>query len=255
MSTTGTGPGAIGPANRLARGSSQRAALLAGVVAVGLVVAVLVAHAVRGSGKAASPAASGSSMKAAPASSGSMGAMPSAPAMSAPGSAIGSGTVMTVRGATLPAMQTSGAMPVAMAMVPLGQADWEGMTIQARTSAPATFILLNGSSQQIVRPTTKDSFHLMVTLSDTSTGYAIPYSSVWATIKKAGKVVVDEQLWPMISRYMGPHFGDNVALPTAGTYQLSLLISPPEAARHLEYKNLWLTPHKVNLTFRWIPKT
>ena len=146
-------------------------------------------------------------------------------------------------------------MPIAMAMVPLGQADWEGMSIEARTSAPATFELFNGTSQQLVRPTSKTSFHLMVLLSDKATGVAIPYSSVWATVKKGSKIVFDERLWPMISRYMGPHFGDNVALPSAGTYQLSLLISPPEAARHLEYKNLWLKPHKVNLTFRWIPKT
>jgi len=255
MSTTPAGADAVGPADRFGRSASQRAALLAGAIALVVVAVVLVAHAVRGSAKAAAPMAAGASTSATPANGASMGAMPAGGAMSATGAGMGSSTVMTVRGATLPAMQTSGAMPVAMAMVPLGQADWDGMAIQARTSAPATFILLNGSAQQIVRPTTKDSFHLMVTLADASTGYAIPYSSVWATIKKAGKVVVDEQLWPMISRYMGPHFGDNVALPSAGTYQLSLLISPPEAARHLEYKNLWLKPHKVNLTFRWVPKT
>jgi hypothetical protein len=159
---------------------------------------------------------------------------------------------MTIRGATLPAMQSSGAM-VAMPMVPVGSAGWDGMTIQARTSVPATSILFNGTSQQIVRPTTKDSFHLTVTLSDSTTGYAIPYSSVWATITRSGKIVFDERLWPMISRYMGPHYGSNVALPAAGLYHLTLLVSPPAAARHLEYKGLWLTPHRLNMTFRWIP--
>ena len=95
----------------------------------------------------------------------------------------------------------------------------------------------------------------MVLLSDKSTGYAIPYSSVWATITKGGKIIFDERLWPMISRYMGPHYGNNVAFPSAGVYHLSLLVSPPEAARHLEYKGLWLKPHRVNLTFRWVPKS
>ena len=146
-------------------------------------------------------------------------------------------------------------MPVAMAMVPLGSTDWDGMKISAQTSAPSTFELFDGTKQQLVSPTMKDSFHLMVLLSDEATGVAIPYSSIWATIKKDGKVVFDERLWPMISRYMGPHYGNNVSLPSAGTYQLSLLVSPPEAARHLEYKNLWLAPHKVDLTFRWVPKT
>jgi uncharacterized protein involved in high-affinity Fe2+ transport len=141
-----------------------------------------------------------------------------------------------------------------MAMVPVGQSTWEGMKIAARTSAPATFILLNGSKQQMVMPTAKDSFHLMVLTSDSATGYPIPYSSVWATISKDGKVVFDERLWPMVSRYMGPHYGNNVALPTAGVYKLTLLVSPPQAARHMEYQGLWLKPHRVSMSFRWIPK-
>ena len=106
---------------------------------------------------------------------------------------------------------------------------------------------------QLARPTAKTSFHPMCPCSDKSTGVAIPYSSVWATLRKGGKIVFDERLWPMISRYMGPHYGNNVALPSAGLYHLTLLVSPPEAARHIEYKNVWLTPHKVNLTFRWVP--
>jgi uncharacterized protein involved in high-affinity Fe2+ transport len=144
---------------------------------------------------------------------------------------------------------------MAMAIVPIGNAMWDGMRIEARTSAPATFALFNGTAQQMVRPTAKDSFHLMVALADASTNYAIPYSSVWATIRKAGKIVFDERLWPMISRYMGPHYGNNVSLPSAGLYRLTLLVSPPVAARHLEYKGLWLKPHRVTMSFNWVPRT
>jgi uncharacterized protein involved in high-affinity Fe2+ transport len=95
----------------------------------------------------------------------------------------------------------------------------------------------------------------MVMLSDAQTGVAIPYAGVWATISKAGKVVYDERQWPMISRYMGPHYGNDVSVPGAGTYQLSLLISPPVSARHVEYQNVWLQPHRVTLTFHWKPIT
>lgn len=165
------------------------------------------------------------------------------------------GSVPTIKQTSLPSMQMSGKMPVPMRMVPLGQTTWQGMTIAARTSAPATFFLLNGSKQKMVMPTAKDGFHLMVLLSDAESNVAIPYSSVWATIKKGSKVVFDERLWPMISRYMGPHYGNNVALPNAGVYQLTLLVSPPAAARHMEYKGLWLKPHRVSLTFRWVPKS
>jgi hypothetical protein len=148
-------------------------------------------------------------------------------------------------------------MPNTMSMTPLGQATWDGMIIRPVATAPLPFILFNGTNEQVINPTSKTSFHLMVALNDSSTGYAIPYSSIWATITKgtSGKIILDERLWPMISRYMGPHYGDNVNLPTAGTYHLTLLVSPPAAARHIEYKGLWLTPHRVSFVFHWQPKT
>jgi Fe2+ transport protein len=224
---------------------NRKGGLIVAVLAAAVVGLVILVNVVHSSGSS-SPTAS---------NAGSMTGMPASTASSMTATPIvASNRVMTIDGSTLPAMQTSGALPTAMAMVPVGQANWQGMTIAARTSAPATFILFDGQSQQVVRPTAKTSFHLMVLLSDASTGVAIPYSSVWATITKAGKVVYDERLWPMISRYMGPHYGNNVALPSAGLYHLSLLVSPPVSARHLEYDHLWLQAHRVNLAFRWVPK-
>jgi hypothetical protein len=41
----------------------------------------------------------------------------------------------------------------------------------------------------------------------------------------------------------------------AGKYQLSLLVSPPVSARHIEYENVWLKPHRVNYTFDWNPRS
>jgi len=250
MTSTPAGSDAVGTAGGHGPSVSQRAALFAGVIATALVAVVVVAHVVHGGTKATPPAAA-STMNAKPTSS--MTGNASSTSMPSSTSAMSTGGMMTIKQTALPAMQTSGAMPVAMAMVPLGQSTWEGMKIEARTSAPATFELFNGT-QQLVRPTAKTSFHLMVLLSDAASGVAIPYSSVWATVTKGSKVVYDERLWPMISRYMGPHYGNNVSLPTAGVYHLSLLVSPPAAARHLEYKNMWLAPHKVSLTFRWVPK-
>jgi hypothetical protein len=246
MSSTSLGPDPVGAAHAAKTGISQQSALLAGGIIVAVVAVVLIAHAIRGNTKAAASPAS-----AAPAMTSAM----SPASTSSQNSAMSASQVMTIKQTALPMMQTSGAMPNAMAMVPLGQASWDGMSIEARTSAPASFELFNGTTQQLVRPTSKTSFHLMVLLSDKATGVAIPYSSVWATVTKGTKLVFDERLWPMISRYMGPHYGNNVALPSAGLYHVSLLVSPPVAARHLEYKGLWLQPHKVNLTFRWVPKT
>ena len=135
----------------------------------------------------------------------------------------------------------------------LGKADWQGMKITAMAMTAVPFVIYDGTSEQMVKPTSKTSFHLMVMLNDAQTNVPIPYASVWATITQDGKVVFDERQWPMISRYMGPHYGNDVSLPGAGNYQLSLLISPPVSARHVEYQNVWLKPHRVTLPFHWQP--
>jgi Fe2+ transport protein len=135
----------------------------------------------------------------------------------------------------------------------LGSALWQGMKITAEATTPLPFVIYNGTSEQMVKAGPKTSFHLMVMLSDDQTGVAIPYASVWATISQKGKTYYDSRQWPMISRYMGPHYGNDVSVPGAGDYQMSLLVSPPVSARHIEYQNVWLHPHRVNFTFHWAP--
>jgi Fe2+ transport protein len=135
----------------------------------------------------------------------------------------------------------------------LGSATWQGMKISAEATTPLPFVIYNGTSEQMVKAGPKASFHLMVMLSDAQTGVAIPYATVWATITHKGKIYYDARQWPMISRYMGPHYGNDVSVPGAGSYQLSLLVSPPVSARHVEYQSVWLHPHRVNLTFHWTP--
>jgi uncharacterized protein involved in high-affinity Fe2+ transport len=141
----------------------------------------------------------------------------------------------------------------------LATTTWQNMKIEARTMTPSTFLEYQGTGAggsvklRTVHPTKKDSFHLMVMLDDIHSGYPIPYAQVWATISKAGKIVYDDEQWPMLSEYMGPHYGNNVALPGPGRYELSLLVSPPTASRHLEYKGMWMSPHRVNVSFNWSP--
>lgn len=143
------------------------------------------------------------------------------------------------------------AMPMPMHIQPLGHAVWQHMDIVARASAPLSFTVFEGTAQRVVRVTKADSMHLMVMLTDARSHAPIPYASVWATIRHNGKVVFDERQWPMLSLYMGSHYGNNVALPGPGTYTLALLISPPQAARHPEYQHIWLKPHRVTMTFHW----
>ena len=137
----------------------------------------------------------------------------------------------------------------------LASTKWQGMEISAEAMTAVPFVVFDGTKETEIKPNPKTSFHLMVMLTDAQTHVPIPYASVWATISKGSKLVYDERLWPMISRYMGPHYGNNVSLPGAGEYKLSLLVSPPESARHVEYKNVWLKPHRASFTFHWKPPT
>ena len=133
----------------------------------------------------------------------------------------------------------------------LGTAVWQGMKITAMAMTPVPFDIYNGTTMQLVKSPKNVSFHLMVLLNDAQTNVVIPYASVWGTIKQGSETPFDESLWPMISRYMGPHYGNDVVLPGSGSYQLSLLISPPVSARHVEYQGVWLKPHTVTFTFHW----
>jgi hypothetical protein len=155
-----------------------------------------------------------------------------------------------------PSATATGALADGIKAVPmqvLGTATWQGMKITADAMTPVPFLVYNGTSMREVMPAKNVSFHLMVLLNDAQTGVVIPYASVWATIKQGVKTPFDGSLWPMISRYTGPHYGDDLSLPGAGTYQLTLLVSPPVSARHLEYQDVWLKPHTVSFTFHWKP--
>jgi uncharacterized protein involved in high-affinity Fe2+ transport len=185
----------------------------------------------------------------------SSGRPAAAPAAAGPGTAMPDDMSGMDMGST-PAATSSGAAAGGIQAVPmqgLGTMTWQGMKIAADAMTPVPFLIYNGTSMQEVKPPKDVSFHLMVVLSDTQTNVVIPYASVWATIKQGSKTVFDESLWPMISRYMGPHYGNDVSLPGAGTYDLSLLISPPVSARHLEYQDVWLKQHTATATFDWKP--
>ncbi len=137
------------------------------------------------------------------------------------------------------ARHSSGAssLPAPVPIQTLASTTWQGMEILAQASTPLPFIVFDGTSEHIVEPTRQDSMHLMVMLSVQHTGAPIPYASVWATIRTAsGRVVYDERQWPMIGRY-----------------KLTLLISPPVAARPMGLAHVWAQPHRVTLTFDWHP--
>lgn len=166
---------------------------------------------------------------------------------------MGSSTVA----AELPA-KINGVAPVASQL--LATTDWQGMEIQARTMTPAPYVMVSDTGNAIkettVKPPKGTSFHLMIMLNDQHTQEPVPYASVWASVfNSAGKLIWQGSQLPMISAYMGPHYGSNVSLPGPGRYRLKLLITPPLGARHIEYAHVWLSTHTVTENFTWNPKS
>ncbi len=198
---------------------------------------------------AAAPAASGGTGTGA--SAGSSAGMSAGTSAGSSGGSMGNMSNMNGVTTSTATMTVNGIHPVPSQV--LASATWEGMRIQARTMTAAPFVIFNGTTEKLVKPPKNVSFHMMIMLDDEHTGVPIPYAGVWATISKDGKLVYDERQWPMLSAFMGPHYGNNVVLPGAGNYQLTLLISPPVSARHMEYANVWLHPHRVTVSFHWTP--
>src|SRR6202042_1887197 len=120
-------------------------------------------------------------------------------------------TMANMPGMSAPASTSAkGVKPVPTQV--LGTGVWQGMQVTAQAMTAVPFLIYNGTKMQRVNPPKNVSFHLMVMLNDAQTHVVIPYASVWATITRGHKTVFDERLWPMISRYMGPHYGDDVVL-------------------------------------------
>ncbi len=162
---------------------------------------------------------------------------------------------MNMSGSSTAAPAVNGIKPVAIRT--LATAYWQDMEIQAQTMTPVSFVVFSGDGKErTFKPPKNAAFHLMIMLTDRHTHFQIPYAGVWATIENsAGKVVYNDQQWPMISEYMGTHYGNNVPHLAAGSYTLKLLISPPASARHLEYAHIWQKQHTVVTHFSWKPAT
>lgn len=149
-------------------------------------------------------------------------------------------------------MQEGGTQGGAMMMEVLDRTEWQGMRVELATSEPTTFTVFQGQDTREVTPTAEDSLHVMAVLADQETGERIPYANVWLSITdQEGEVVFDERMWPMLSRGMGTHYGINVPFPEAGTYDASVQIGPPQAARHPEYSDRWLEAFTFDTTIEW----
>ena len=97
---------------------------------------------------------------------------------------------------------------------------------------PHRFWLVTGTRTERVSITADDSIHLMAVVWDRETGIVLPDASPAVDISVAGEDVTSLNPWTMLSQPMGTHFGDNVTLPSEGSYTFDVAISPPSVPRH-----------------------
>jgi hypothetical protein len=101
----------------------------------------------------------------------------------------------------------------------------DGAECSLHFTFPHRFWTVAGSSPNRVEVTEDDSMHLMVSVWDPETGVVLPRQPS-GTLLEDGDPVESYQLWSMLAQRMGYHFGNNVALPGDGSYEVRIGIDP-----------------------------
>ncbi|MFB6195573.1 MAG: iron transporter [Haloplanus sp.] len=129
-----------------------------------------------------------------------------------------------------------------------GTATADGVAFALMHSFPHRFWTLTGTNRTkvVVRP--DDSLHLMASVWDRESGTVLPVD-IAAEIRTAEGRVTSTNLWPMLSPTMGFHYGDNVALPGDGEYEVTLRIGPLQAARTEPFEGRFTGARSVTMAF------
>jgi hypothetical protein len=98
-------------------------------------------------------------------------------------------------------------------------------------SYPHRFWTVTGTRTEMVEIKPDDAVHLMPLVWDAKTGAVVPDASQEITIDRDGEQVARLSPWAMLSQPMGLHFGDNVQLPSEGTYDVTVTVGPASTRR------------------------
>ena len=147
----------------------------------------------------------------------------------------------------------SSAMSMSMpGMATLAQSTSGDMQVGLEAMAPETFFVSEGARLRRQSPAPDAKQHMMVTLTDRQSGIRLPDATVTLRLATAaGRTVYDGPLYPMIGRGMGMHYGENVPLPTSGSYTAQLVVGPPRIGRHMDSQGAWTTPVRLEQRFTW----
>ena len=119
-------------------------------------------------------------------------------------------------------------------------------------SYPHRFFTITGERLTTVPVRSEDSLHLMAAVWDRRSGTVLPVD-VGAAIETPSGERRTTTFWPMLSPMMGFHYGDNVALPGPGTYEISLQVGPLRTDRTSPLEGRLTTRRETTLQFTFDP--
>jgi len=141
----------------------------------------------------------------------------------------------------------------AMEMVGMKTAGPYGVALSY--SFPHRFWTVSGSDTSMVSIGRNDSMHLMASVWHESAGVVLPSAAASVSVSRNGETPVDRRPWAMLSQRMGFHFGDNVSLPEAGTYDAEVTVTPPSARLTGTFQGAFGEPASASFDLEFDPET
>ena len=123
-------------------------------------------------------------------------------------------------------------------------------------TTPHQFWLMRGSGEPVVTEPDAQGLHFMFAFWDSETGHQLPVDAgAEMTIRQDGKLVDRREPWPMISQSMGFHFGDNIELPTYGTYTIEVQLNEMGARKTGAFEGRFEEPVATSFEFEFDEET
>jgi len=91
-------------------------------------------------------------------------------------------------------------------------------------TVPHRFWTVTGEEQSPVPIDDDDAIHLMAVVWDSETGTVLPGTGLSVELNRAGRLVSEEVIYPMLSQRMGFHYGGNFSLPEDDTYTVDVSV-------------------------------
>jgi hypothetical protein len=120
-------------------------------------------------------------------------------------------------------------------------------------SYPHRFWTVTGTETEKVSIGDNDSLHLMVSVWDPATGVFPMDTNPTITISQNGDSVTTVSPWTMLSQNMGFHTGDNISLPGAGDYTVTVDVPPTSVRRTGSFDGRFDSQQSVEFPFTFDP--